>query len=552
VDLRLIWLLNDFDLLSMLLHAATLSLEALLVGGVLFLVTVGVPAGMEERALRACGRGLAWVALGMVLAQCGSVVVATAMMVGNANVPVWAALTAGSLLAEACAALCALAVLLVWALGGRRLAERPMQVVLLTCAMGLMISLVGLSHAASQLEHRALLAGMTALHHLGAAAWIGAMPFLLATLKRTETITVAQQVVRRFSAMALVGAALLTGAGVGLALLYIRSASGLYGTSYGVMVMVKTCLLLLILALGAGNWYVAREVERAPAPLLLRLRRFAEVEVGLGLTAILAAASLTSQPPAIDLVKERLTLPEITARLRWETPRLTSPPVAALVPPTTLQQAVQDARFGKPAQSDINDRAWSEYNHHWAGLVVLLAGALALASGSRRVRWARFWPLSFAGLAVFILLRADPENWPLGPRPFWGSFFAPDVLQHRAAALLILMFAAFQCAVEAGRLRATWTRYAFPLMCAVGAALLLTHSHAAPDGKQELLAEMSHSALALFGAVAGWARWLELRLPERTSADGAQTSDMAVRLASYVWPVALMLVGLVLLHYREI
>ncbi|MDQ1694382.1 MAG: hypothetical protein QOH85_1917, partial [Acidobacteriaceae bacterium] len=35
VGLRLIWLLNDFDLLSVLLHAVTLSLEALLVGGVL-------------------------------------------------------------------------------------------------------------------------------------------------------------------------------------------------------------------------------------------------------------------------------------------------------------------------------------------------------------------------------------------------------------------------------------------------------------------------------------------------------------------------------------
>ncbi len=67
------------------------------------------------------------------------------------------------------------------------------------------------------------------------------------------------------------------------------------------------------------------------------------------------------------------------------------------------------------------------------------------------MRWARFWPVSFAGLAVFILLRADPENWPLGPRPFWGSFFEPDVLQHRAAAALILAFAAFECAVQAGK-----------------------------------------------------------------------------------------------------
>ena len=321
-----------------------------------------------------------------------------------------------------------------------------------------------------------------------------------------------------------------------------QSPSGLYGTTYGVLVMVKSYLLLLILMLGAANWYVAREVERAPVRLLTRLRRFAEVEVALGFTAILAAAALTSQPPAVDMPMDRLTLQEIDARMRWEAPRLKSPPYAALVPATPIDVAVKTAQYQPPAASDANDMAWSEYNHHWAGLVVLLAGALALVSRFQRMRWARFWPVSFAGLAVFILLRADPENWPLGPRPFWGSFFEPDVLQHRAAAALILAFAAFECAVQAGKLRAAWARYAFPLMCAAGAAMLLTHNHSLGDGKEEVLVLMSHAALALFGVTAGWARWLELRLPKE---EGER------RFAGYVWPVALMLVGMVLLDYRE-
>jgi copper resistance protein D len=143
---------------------------------------------------------------------------------------------------------------------------------------------------------------------------------------------------------------------------------------------------------------------------------------------------------------------------------------------------------------------------------------------------------------VFILLRADPENWPLGPRPFWGSFFAPDVLQHRAAAALILAFAALECAVQAGKLHAAWARYAFPLTCAAGAALLFTHNHSLADVKGQVLVLMSHAALALFGVTAGWARWLELRLPKE---------ENERRIAGYVWPVALMLVGMVLLDYRE-
>jgi putative copper resistance protein D len=202
-----------------------------------------------------------------------------------------------------------------------------------------------------------------------------------------------------------------------------------------------------------------------------------------------------------------------------------------------------DAQYHESAHSDANDSAWSEYNHHWAGLMVLLAGTLALLSRFRGMRWARFWPASFAGLAVFILLRADPENWPLGPRPFWGSFFAPDVLEHRLAAALILAFAAFECAVQAGKLRAAWARYAFPLMCAAGAALLLTHNHSLGNDKNEVLVLMNHAALAMFGVTAGWARWLELRLPKE---EGER------RIAGYAWPVALMLVGIVLLDYREI
>ena len=537
----MIWLINDFDLLSVLLHAVTLSLEALLVGGVLFLVAVGVPGGANEGALRACRRGMEWAALAMILAEIASVMVGSAEVVANSGMTVAQALSGGPVLAQACSAFCAL-VLLVLARFSQDTLRGWVQAAMLAAAVGLLGAAVAVSHAVSRMDHRVVLTAFTALHHLGSAAWIGAMPFLLMVLKRTDDVATARRVVGRFSRMAMVSVAVLVGAGIGLAWFYVASPSGLYGTAYGVLLMAKGYLLLLILMLGAANWYVQREIERAPVRLLMRLRRFAEVEVALGFTAILAAAALTSQPAAVDVPMGRLTLPEIGARMRWEMPRLKSPPYAALVPATPIDVAVQAAQYQPAASGDANDAAWSEYNHHWAGLVVLLAGVLALASRFRRMRWARFWPASFAGLAVFILLRADPENWPLGPRPFWGSFFAPDVLEHRAAAALLLAFAVFECAVQAGKLRAAWARYAFPLTCAAGAALLFTHNHSLGDDKDEVLVLMNHSALALFGATAGWARWLELRLPKE---EGER------RFAGYLWPVALMAVGMVLLNYRE-
>ncbi len=81
--------------------------------------------------------------------------------------------------------------------------------------------------------------------------------------------------------------------------------------------------------------------------------------------------------------------------------------------------------------------------------------------------------------------------------------------------------------------------YVFPLLCAVGGGLLLTHSHAMFNLKQEFLTEVTHAPLGLFGAVAGWGRWLELRLPESRGTFGWLSTG------------CLTTVGMILLFYRE-
>ena len=94
--------------------------------------------------------------------------------------------------------------------------------------------------------------------------------------------------------------------------------------------------------------------------------------------------------------------------------------------------------------------------------------------------------------------------------------------------------------MRAGGLRRSRAALVFPLLTALGGALLLTHSHALANVQEQLLIEITHVPLALFGITAGWARWLELRLDEKGS-----------RIAAWVWPVAFVLVGVALLSYRE-
>jgi putative copper resistance protein D len=150
--------------------------------------------------------------------------------------------------------------------------------------------------------------------------------------------------------------------------------------------------------------------------------------------------------------------------------------------------------------------------------------------------------LMFLGLAVFLFLRSDPENWPLGPNGFWESFSAPDVLQHRLIVLLVTAFAVFEWSVVTDRIKSPAAGLVFPGVCALGGAILLTHSHALGNVKDELLVELSHIPLAILGIAAGWSRWLELRLPPE---------DRTRRVLSWVWPVCFILVGVVLLNYHE-
>ncbi len=532
------WFLKDFDLLSVILRALTLSLEAVTLGGVCFLLFVAGPAGAGAEVIRRLRRAASLGAGAFVVAQIAATSLSVAILAAGSGFPLAGVLSTNFVIAGGLAAGCALAIAVLV-----RVDRLP---ACLVAGFGLLAASVAMSHAASRLDDRFLLCLLTAAHHLGTAGWIGAMLFLLVALRRAEP-EAAMRLARRYSVLAMVSVPLLVGAGIGLSYFYIGSWAGVYGTSYGVLVAAKTYLLLTMLLLGASNQRLLRSGSAyGSTGLPVRVRRFSEVEIGLGLTALLAAASLTSQAPAIDLSQQdRLGAHEIVERLRWKTPRLTSPPLTALAPPNSLAAALPAQQFGNGTPNDANDDAWSEYNHHWAGLIVLAAALLALLSrtappGKTRAL-AESWPLLFLALAVFILLRADPENWPLGPRPFWASFSRPDVLEHRVYAVLITAFAFFEWAVERRWVRAPGAAYVFPLACAAGGAVLLTHTHALGSAHDEMLAELSHTPIALLGATAGWSRWLELRLPDRP----------ALRWAGRVWPVCLLLVGLVLLDYRE-
>lgn len=529
--------LDIFGFIAVLLRALTLSSEALTVGGIGFLLLVSRGLPLSKPATVKLRRLLTWSAVALAIIQATYVVTNSAVLVGTTD------MTWGDI---AGAGYCIAGIsIIVGAVAVAIFADTGFSTIVYPVAVGMMLlGTVMTTHSVARLEYRFVAAMLTLIHQVGAAAWIGGMPYLLVALKHSNDNTVAARITSRFSRLAMVSVGSLLGAGFGLWFLYVGSASATFGTTYGAMVLAKIVATGAILALAALNLRIVRAAQAGTTADLFPLRRFVEVEAGIGFTVILAAAALTSAPPAIDVHGDRVTPAEIAQRTEPQWPRLQTPAWNQLTPPSPLRSSAP-ARLnsfvpGETAYrpSKPGDIAWSEYNHHWAGIIVLAIGILALSA--TRFSWAKNWPVVFLALAVFLLIRADPENWPLGPKGFWESFQVADVAQHRAFVVLIVLFAAFEWAVQTGRIGRARAGLVFPLVCALGGALLLTHSHSVNNVKEEFLTELSHLPLAILAVFAGWSRWLEIRLPrDRT------------RAFAWIWPVCFVLIGVVLLNYRE-
>ena len=510
---------------DVLLRGLGLSGQAIAIGGVAFALIVLWPGSPRVWRLVALG------AVTVALSQCLLLGTLAAALGSPADWHV-RELLATSFVRASLVRIIASVGLIVGALALRASSRQALRwAVLIGSALLLIAAGAWTSHAVARSGHRATLMVFDALHQLAAAVWVGGLVHLLVAafgaVGRSAEAACSAPLLRRFSAMALSAVGVLILAGVGLTLGYVDGVHGMVGTAYGIMVLTKIVLLGGLLVLGAANFFAIRRFASTEALSPPRLRRFVEVELGLGITVLFAAASLTSLPPAIDVVADRATPAEVATRFTPRMPSFTSP--------TIDQLPVDD----KNAPRTDADRAWSEYNHHVAGLFVLLMGFLAVLHVSG-LRWARHWPLALLGLAGFMLVRNDPGAWPLGPQGFWASMMEPTVLQHRAFVVLVVLFGLFEWMVRAGRLKSSRWALVFPLLCAVGGGLLLTHSHASLNLKTEFLTEVTHAPLGLLGIVVGWARWLELRL--------AAPED---RLPGRVWATAMTVFGVLLLLYRE-
>ena len=544
-------LVDVFGFLSIILHGLVIVAQSMALGGVIFLLLLARPLrGLPRGGLIAAdtARIAGWAALGLLAAEGVSLALQGAVLGATVELSAREVLTAS--FAEASLVKCAAAAVLALLLLARGV-EAPKGLLVAACALELAAATLT-THAAARMEARWPLLVVEGLHQLGAAIWIGGIPSFVSALARIEDGFGWRVVGSRFSRVSMVGVGCIVVSGVTMAALYVGSLPAFYGTAYGVMVGAKAAMFGFLLLLGLGNFLVVERLRADPGAPVLRLKRFAEVEIGVGFTLFFAAASLTSVPPSVDLTRDRVSWAEVVERNTPVWPRLVSPDHDALTLPALQAQLDSEAAAQKTAPQqaftpgsgvipgrNAADIAWSEYNHHWAGVFVVGIGVLALLNRAG-ARWARHWPLLFLGLAAFLFLRSDPEVWPMGSEGFFESLRDVEVLQHRFFVILVVLFGLFEWRVRAGGWTSRRAALVFPLVTAVGGAALLTHTHAIANVKDQLLIELTHTPLALASIAAGWARWLEIRLDGR-----------AAMVAGWAWPALFVLIGAILLLYRE-
>ncbi len=540
-------LVDLFGFLSVLARGFALGLAAIAIGGVIFRAMVlagplstGAPV---TPAWVASSRILKYSSLALLLVTLTGKGLDVTVLLTQVGVPLGHALTAPFALAGIASVLAA-----GW-LGFGAYRHRPLFEWL--AAVVLLASLVATTHATGRIDARAWLIGVSALHQLAGAAWIGGLPYFLATLQLP--VAVHAPLAQRFSHVCVGSVLVIAATAVAKYIAYLGVPAAAYGTAYGLMTMTKAVMFFTLLAFGAANYFAVRNLRTVGAASS-RTQRFVEVELAIGVGLFFVAGSLTSLPPAVDLPNDRVPWHLIVERvLTPKMPQLKSPDHAELWYETEqakLNASAFAAREEAPRAfvpgagilypRGAADMAWSEFNHNWAGVFVLAIGLLALLARHPSCRFAQHWPMVFVALGFFIAIRADPESWPLGSIGFFEAFREPGVVQHRLMTLLVIVFGLFEWRVRVGNLADTAAMYVFPVSNVLGGILMLTHSHVLENIQEALLIEMSHIPIGLFAITAGCARWLELRAPSPIKEH-----------AAWVWPLAFVATGLTLLFYRE-
>ena len=177
------------------------------------------------------------------------------------------------------------------------LVHRIGQWIALAGSLAVAISFAQVGHALG--EPRVALAVLLVLHLLAAAFWVGA----LIPLRQAALVPAGADLLHYFGNLAAGGVAALMLAGTSLAWLLSGSATALFGTAYGLALLVKVAIVAVLL--GFATWNKVRLVPALRAEktgAAHALRRSISMEMLAVVLILLATATITSvTTPPVNL-----------------------------------------------------------------------------------------------------------------------------------------------------------------------------------------------------------------------------------------------------------
>ena len=190
--------------------------------------------------------------------------------------------------------------------------------------------------------------------------------------------------------------------------------------------------------------------------------------------------------------------------------------------------------------------AYSEFNHHLSGMLVLIIGLSELRQSLAIPLWAwtRFLlPGALLTAGSFLLIWSDHNAWPIGPMSFMQTFFGSDseIFQHKSYGLLSVTVGTTELFRRLGQIRhAAWVA-PLPLFAIIGGLMLFGHSHGIHPSAAKIA--MDHTMMGTMAVTAGSSKLLTdwFRSP---SYAGFSKWELP-------WACLILFIGIQLLIYSE-
>lgn len=190
--------------------------------------------------------------------------------------------------------------------------------------------------------------------------------------------------------------------------------------------------------------------------------------------------------------------------------------------------------------------AYSEFNHHLTGILVLIIGLSELRQALAIPFWAwtRFFlPGALLTAGFYLFVWSDHEAWPIGSLSFVQTFFGSDseIFQHKSYALLSLTVGTIELLHRLGRIsHAAWVA-PLPSFAIIGGLMLFGHSHGIHPSADKIA--LDHMVMGTMSVTAGTCKILSDWFH---SPSHGRFSRWEI-----LWAGLILLIGMQLLIYSE-